>query len=145
MPKFERTVDVSAPVATVWSTLSDPSRWPAWLAGVGAIAASGGLAPGATFEWQADGKTGAATVERIDPNGGLTLLTQVGDDQDRHTFTVKPKRRLFGLLPGTGSQITYTLDTLMRRGPLGEFIAAGNPADQLRLKSSMDKLRGLLE
>ncbi len=39
MPKFERSVDVSAPVATVWSTLSDPSRWPQWLAGVGALAA----------------------------------------------------------------------------------------------------------
>lgn len=145
MPKFERTIDVPVPVDTVWSIISNTSQWSRWLPGVDAVSGLGGLQSGATFSVQAGEQSGEGTVEHVEPGRAVTIVTQIGGDQDRHTISVRQKRILFGLLPGGGSQVTYTLDTMMRRGPIGEFIAAGNPMDALKVKGSLDKLRGLVD
>ena len=144
MPKFERSMSVEAPIENVWAVVSDPSRWSQWLEGIGPVT-GGALQSGATYQWQAEKDSGTVTVEDVEPNHRLTLLTQVGNDQDRHTITLRPHRGgLFGLGGAHGTDIEYEFDTLMRRGPIGEFLAGGNPVDQLRVKHTLDKLQALV-
>lgn len=145
MPKFERSMSVEAPLENVWAVVSDPSRWGQWLEGVGTVSGGGPLQSGATYQWQADNHPGTVTVEHVEPNHALVLLTQVGNDQDRHTITLRPHRGgLFGLGGGHGTDIEYELDTLMRRGPIGDFLASGNPVDQVRVKHALDKLLAIV-
>ncbi|MCW5850421.1 MAG: SRPBCC family protein [Anaerolineae bacterium] len=144
MPKFERSINVEAPVENVWAVVSDPNRWTQWLEGVGPVTGGTGLESGATYQWQVENHSGTVTVEHVEPNHVLTLLTQVGNDQDRHTITVRPHRGFLGLGGAHGTEVEYALDTLMRRGPIGDFLASGNPADQLRVKHTLDKLQALV-
>lgn len=145
MPKFEREIEIDAPVEAVWALISTPDLWPQWLPGFGSVSNVSGMQPGGTFEWQAGEQTGTGSITEIEPNRLLSFITQVGDDQDGHTFEVAPRRRLFGLLAESGSQVSYTLDTMMRRGPLGDLIASGNPKDMLQVKQTLDRLRDLAE
>lgn len=144
MPKFEREVEIDAPVQKVWDTLIDPAHWPQWFPGIETVSNLTALAVGGTFEWTDEGRTGKGSIVKMEPLKRLEILTQMGDDKDAHSFVLKPSGGFLGLTDDE-CKITYVLDTLMGGGILGAFVAGGNPKDALRVKKATHLLRKLVE
>jgi len=144
MPKFEREVEIDAPVEKVWEVLINPEYWAQWFPGVESVSNVTSVSKGGTFEWTDEGRTGRGTIVNIETKKRLEILTQMGDDKDSHVFKLKPSGGFFGLSEDE-CKIEYTLDTLMGGGILGNFVAGGNPKDLLRVKKAMNLLRKLVE
>lgn len=144
MPKFEREVEINAPVDKVWQVLIDTSHWPQWLPGVESVSNATTISVGGTFEWTSKGQTGQGTIVAMEPMKRLEIRTQLGNDKDSHVFVLQSSGGFFGL-GADECKVSYTLDTLMGGGILGNFIAGGNPADMLRVKNATNLLRKLVE
>ncbi len=144
MPKFERDVEINAPVEKVWNVLINPAYWPQWFPGVESVSGATSISRGESIEWTGNGKTGRATVMQMEPQKRLVIQTQVGSDKDEHVFVLHPSGGFFGM-NADECKVEYTLDTLMGGGILGDFVAGGNPADALRVKNATNLLRKLVE
>lgn len=144
MPKFEREVEIDAPVETVWTVTTDPTHWPEWFPGVDSVANVTSTGAGERFEWTAEGRTGHGTIVAMEPMTRLEIMTQLGDDKDAHVFKLRPSGGFLGLTDDE-CKVEYTLDTLMGGGILSRFLAGGNPKDMLRVKKAMHMLRRLVE
>ena len=144
MPKFEREVEIKAPVEKVWQVMTDHSRWPQWFPGVESVSNVGSVSPGATLNWASEGRAGQASIVNMEPMKRLEVMTQVGNDQDSHVFVLQPGGGFLGL-GADECKLTYTLDTLMGGGILGSFVAGGNPKDALAVKNTTNNLRKLVE
>jgi uncharacterized protein YndB with AHSA1/START domain len=141
MPKFEREVEIDAPVEKVWQVMTEPKYLDQWFPGVDKITAS---TPGRSFEWVADGRTVTAAIVSAEVNKRLEITTQRGDDKDLHVFELKPSGGFLGM-NADECKVTYTLDTLMGGGILTDFIVGGNPVDTRRVVKAMNRLRKLVE
>lgn len=144
MPKFEREVEIDAPVEKVWDVLIDPNRWQQWFPGVDSAVKAAPLKEGGSFEWTSEGRMGRGTITKMEPMKRLEITTQVGDDKDAHVFKLQPSGGFLGM-NADECKVEYTLDTLMGGGILGNFVAGGNPKDAMRVKKSMHLLRKLVE
>ena len=144
MPKFEREVEIDASVERVWQVITDPNQFPQWFPGIDGAANVTSAAEGATFDWTNESGTGKGKIVSMVPMKRLEVLTQMGDDKDKHVFTLKPSGGFLGLTDDE-CKVEYTLDTLMGGGILGSFIAGGNPKDALRVKNATNLLRKLVE
>lgn len=144
MPKFEREVEIDAPIEKVWEVITNPSFWPQWFPAVDQVANVTAVREGGTFDWMDEGRTGRGRIVKMEPMKHLEILTQIGDDQDSHVFKLRSSGGFFGL-SADECKVEYTLDTLMGGGILGDFIAGGNPKDALRVKKAMNLLRKLVE
>src|SRR5512140_2603617 len=144
MPKFEHEVEIKAPVEKVWQVLTDANRWPQWFPGVDSVSNFGSASPGATLNWASEGRAGQASFANMEPMKRLEVMTQVGNDKDSHVFVLQPGGGFLGH-GDNECKVAYTLDTLMGGGILADFVAGGNPADELRVKHTMDRLKKLVE
>jgi uncharacterized protein YndB with AHSA1/START domain len=144
MPKFQRSVDIDAPVETVWRVLTNPQSWPEWFPGVDTVSGARSVSGGETLELAHEGRTGTARITRMEPERRLEVRTRFGDDEDQHVFELKRSGGFLGL-GDDECTVEYTLDTLMGGGILGNFIAGGNPRDALRVKKAMHMLRRYIE
>lgn len=144
MPKFERDVEIDAPVDVVWKVMTDPSHWPQWFPGVDAVASTTPLTQGESFNMTSGGQTGQVTIVGLEPMKHLKVLTQLGSDQDSHEFTLQPAGGFMGL-KADECKVDYTLDTLMGGGMLASFVAGGNPKDAMRVNKATHLLRQLVE
>jgi uncharacterized protein YndB with AHSA1/START domain len=144
MPKFERKVDIDARVETVWGVMTDPSHWADWFPSVDGVTGVSVFSEGGSVEYTHENQTGYATIVKAEPMKRLEVMTQLGDDKDKHVFTLRSSGGFLGL-GADECTVTYTLDTLAGGGILGSFIAGGNPKDALRVKKSMHNLRRLVE
>ena len=50
MPKFEREVEIDAPVEKVWKVMTDPNHWPQWFPGVDSVSNVASISPGGSFQ-----------------------------------------------------------------------------------------------
>ena len=144
MAKFEREVEIDAPVETVWEILINPKYWPQWFPGVGSISNVTTIDEGASFEWSSDDKAGTGTIKKYVPMKELEIITQVGKDKDGHHFKLKPVGKFLGLGEDE-CKVEYTMDTLSGGGILGRFVTGGNPKDAIQVKKTVHKLRKLVE
>jgi uncharacterized protein YndB with AHSA1/START domain len=144
MPVFEREVEIDAPVETVWNALTNPRLWEQWFPGIDSVSGVSSLQQGADFTWTSEGKSGRGRVVRMEPMQRLEIVTQLGDDQDKHTFQLRSSGGFLGLSDDE-TKIEYSLDTMMGGGILGGFIAGGNPRDALRVKKAMNLFRRVVE
>jgi uncharacterized protein YndB with AHSA1/START domain len=144
MPKFEREVEIDAPIEKVWQALTNTSLWPQWFPGIEAVSNMTAVTQGGKFEWTDEGKKGTGTIVALEPMKRLEILTQMGDDKDSHVFKLRASGGFFGLQDDE-CKVEYTLDTLMGGGILGSFVASGNPKDALRVKRAMNQFRRLVE
>lgn len=144
MPKFEREVEIDAPVEKVWEALTNPETYPQWFPGIDSVSNVTPLSEGTRFDWADKGRTGRAVVVKMEPMKRLEIKTQMGDDQDLHVFTLKPSGGFFGT-KADECKVEYTLDTLMGGGILASFIAGGNPMDTMRVTKAMNLLRKMIE
>jgi uncharacterized protein YndB with AHSA1/START domain len=144
MPKFEREVEIDAPVEKVWQVLTDAARWPEWLPGVDHVSQVSPIRKGATFEWTDGDRKGRGTIAKMEPMKHLEIVTQMGDDKDAHVFELRPSGGFLSL-GDDECKVEYTLDTLVGGGIVGRFVAGGNPRDLMRVKKAMHSLRRLVE
>jgi len=144
MPKFEREVEIDAPVEKVWSVLTNTSYWPQWFPGMASVSNFSAMNEQGQFEWSDEGRSGKGTILKMEPNKRLEIMTEVGDDKDSHTFVLKSTGGFLGMADDE-TKIEYTLDTMMGGGILSNFVAGGNPKDTLRVKKAMHALRKLVE
>lgn len=145
MPKFEREVEIDAPVEKVWEVMTNPNHWPQWFPGMDSASDVKSTNQAGTFEWTTEGRTGYCTIVNMEPMQRLEVTTQIGDDKDSHVFKL---RAIGGGLLGLGDdecKVEYALDTLVGGGILGKFLAGGNPRDAMRVKKAMHLLRKLVE
>jgi uncharacterized protein YndB with AHSA1/START domain len=144
MPKFEREIEIDAPVEKVWKTLIDPNHWPAWFPGMDSVSNVVATSASTRVEYMSDDKKGTAVIVSAEPMKRLEIMTQLGDDKDQHVFKLRSSGGFLGLSDDE-CKIEYTLDTLMGGGILGNFIAGGNPKDAIRVKKAVVLLRKLVE
>jgi len=144
MPKFEREVEIDAPVEKVWSVLTNTSYWPQWFPGMASVSNFSAMNEQGQFEWSDEGRSGKGTILKMEPNKRLEIMTEVGDDKDSHTFVLKSTGGFLGMADDE-TKIEYTLDTMMGGGIFSNFVAGGNPKDTLRVKKAMHALRKLVE
>jgi uncharacterized protein YndB with AHSA1/START domain len=144
MPKFEREVEIDAPVEKVWEVLTDPKHWHQWFPGVDSAVKAPALREGGSFEWTSEGQTGRGAIVKMEPLKRLEITTQMGDDKDAHVFKLQPSGGFLGM-NADECKVEYTLDTLMGGGILGNFVAGGNPKDMVRVKKATHLLRKLVE
>lgn len=144
MPKFEREVEIDAPVEKVWQALIDLDRWPEWFPGIDDVSPPTSVTQGARFQWTSEGQTGRAVIAEMEPMKRLEVTTQMGDDKDSHVFVLRSSGGFLGLADDE-CKVQYTLDTLMGGGIIGKFVAGGNPKDMLRVKKAMVMFRKMVE
>jgi uncharacterized protein YndB with AHSA1/START domain len=144
MPKFQREVEIDAPVQTVWEVMTNPAYWPQWFPGFDSVSNVTSIGEGATFDWTDEGQTGRGTIVSMEPLKRLEIMTQMGDDKDAHVFKLRSSGGFLGL-GDDECKVEYTLDTLMGGGILASFVAGGNPKDAIRVKKAMNLLRRLVE
>ncbi len=144
MPKFEREVEIDAPIDKVWAILIDPQYWPEWLPGVDSLPAARVTGLGSSVQFMENDQAGSATFVKIQEPYLLELVTQVGDDKDQHVFKLKPTGGLFGMAADE-TKVEYTLDTLTGGGIFGKFIMGGNPVDTMKVNKAMVRFRKLVE
>lgn len=144
MPKFEREVEIDAPVEKVWDVMTNPKTWPQWFPGIEEVTNVSSISENSQFEWKDEGRSGHGTIVRFEPHKRLEIMTQMGDDRDSHVFKLKKSGGLLGLAKDE-TKITYILDTLMGGGIISNFVAGGNPKDTLRVKKAVHALRRTVE
>jgi uncharacterized protein YndB with AHSA1/START domain len=144
MPKFEREVEIDAPVEKVWDVLTNPNTWSQWFPGIEEVSNITDVVENSQFEWKDEGRIGRGTIVKMDPHKRLEVITQMDDDRDSHVFTLKPSGGFLGLAKDE-TKVTYELDTLMGGGIISNFVAGGNPKDTLRVKKAVHSLRRTVE
>lgn len=142
---FDQHIDINAPADTVWSIIIDPATWPQWLPDVGQVANVGTVAPGSTFQFQSGSETGSGSITLVDAASyRLKIVTQVGAVPETHTFDVDRSGGFLGL-GGNDARLKYTLEYDPPGGFLSDFAVGGNPKDMLKLKHTLEKVKGLAE
>ncbi|MBK9945355.1 MAG: SRPBCC family protein [Kouleothrix sp.] len=141
--KFEQHTDIDAPPETVWAVISDPNTWPQWFPEIEQISGLGTLATGSSFSWQKGAESGSGAIVHVDEND-LKVVTTIGDNQVTHTYTIGRHGGLFGM-GGHDTRLTYRMEYDPPGGLLGDFVASGNPADILRVKHTLEKVKHLAE
>jgi len=144
MPKFEREVEIDAPVEEVWDVLTNPKTWPQWFPGIKEVSDLSSVSDNAKFNWKDEERTGQGKIVKLEPERRLEIETQMEDDRDLHVFILKPSGGILGLAKDE-TKVTYVLDTLMGGGILSNFVAGGNPKDTLRVKKAVHALRRTVE
>ncbi len=144
MPKFEREVEIDAPVEKVWDVLTNPKTWSQWFPGIKEVSDLSSVSDNKKFNWKDEERTGQGKIVKLEPERRLEIETQMEDDRDLHVFILKPSGGILGLAKDE-TKVTYVLDTLMGGGILSNFVAGGNPKDTLRVKKAVHALRRTVE
>ncbi|WP_129671851.1 SRPBCC family protein [Candidatus Chloroploca sp. Khr17] len=142
---FNQHVDIDAPGPQVWELVCDPAKWPLWIEQMEEVDGIGSLAPGAAFAWRHGDERGSGAVIELDAGRFvLKLATRIGDDERTHTFDVDKSGGFLGI-GGNDARVRYTYSFDPPGGMLGDFVVGGNPADSLRVKNTLHKLKQLAE
>lgn len=145
MARFEQRTNIDAPVDKVWAILINPASWEQWFPDVDRITGLAAVQAGATFQWQNGNDSGSGSIAAVDEGRGLIkVITSEGDKQTSHIFDLDRSGGLFGL-GGNDTRLTYQREYDAAGGFLGEFVAGGNPADLLKVKHTLQKVKQLAE
>jgi uncharacterized protein YndB with AHSA1/START domain len=142
--KFQQHVTVDAPVETVWSILTDPSTWPLWFPDAERIENLGAVRAGAAFTWHKGQETGAGSIVRVEQPRQMSVVTTGGGPAVTHSFEVGRAGGVMGV-GGSDSRLEYTMEYDPPGGFIADFVAGGNPRDQVKVKGTLDKLKTLAE
>lgn len=143
--KFSQHVDIDAPPETVWALITDASKWPLWIDQMEHVSGLSAVKSGASFQWRHGNDNGSGAVLEFDADRSiLKLETRIGDNQRTHSFDVDRSGGFLGV-GAKDSRVQYTYEYDPPGGILGDFVAGGNPADTLRVKNTLNKLKQLAE
>jgi uncharacterized protein YndB with AHSA1/START domain len=145
MATFEQHTKIDAPVDKVWAILTNPSTWGQWFPGADKVTGLETVAADTTFQWHQGDETGSGTIVEVDNDRGLIkVVTSHEGDQVTHTFDLDRAGGFFGL-GGNDTRLEYKREYDAPGGFIGEFISGGNPADALKVKQTLEKVRRLAE
>jgi uncharacterized protein YndB with AHSA1/START domain len=143
--KFNQHVDIDATPEVVWSLITDPARWPLWLEQMEHVSGLAEVRAGSAFQWRHGNESGSGAILEIDEGRNiLKFETRIDDDQRTHTFDIDRSGGFLGL-GANDSRVRYTYEYDPPGGMLGDFVAGGNPADSMRVKNTLQKLKKLAE
>jgi uncharacterized protein YndB with AHSA1/START domain len=141
--KFEQHIKIDAPNDVVWSVLTDPNKWPLWFPAMEQVTGFTGVKSGATFQFKHDDTVGTGAISNVDEAAGkILVVTQDGGHEVTHLFDID-RSGFFGM--GSDSKLTYVMEYDPPGGFLGDFVAGSNPADLLKVKHTLEKVRDLAE
>jgi carbon monoxide dehydrogenase subunit G len=145
MPTFNQHTKIDAPVDKVWAILTNPATWEQWFPDVDRLTNLSAVAADTTFEWQHGSETGSGTIVEVDNDRGLikVVISHEGK-QTTHTFDLDRAGGFFGL-GGNDTRIEYKREYDAPGGFIGEFVTGGNPADALKVKHTLEKVKNLAE
>lgn len=143
--KFEQHVDIDAAPDKVWALMCDQSKWPLWIEQMEHVTGMSEAQQGASFQWRHGAESGTGAVLQLDQERSvLKLATRLGSDERTHTFDLDRSGGFLGM-GGNDSRVRYAYEYNPAGGALGAFVAGGNPADTLRVKNTLQKLKQLAE
>ena len=143
--KFDQHIDIDAPPDTVWGILTNLNTWPMWFPDLEQVTGMKEVGSGSTFQWRSAGETGSGSIVSVDTAADrLKIVTQLGDSQVTHTFDIDRSGGFLGL-GGNDSRLRYTMEYDPPGGFLGDFVAGGNPKDLIKVKHTLEKVKGLAE
>jgi len=96
MPKFEREVEIDAPVEKVWNVIMDPIQWQLWLPKIDDDSIVTTTPANSGIEWMSGEKKGRASINKSEPMKRLEIMTLVGDDKDSYVIKLRPSGGFFG-------------------------------------------------
>jgi uncharacterized protein YndB with AHSA1/START domain len=145
MARFEQRINIDAPVEKVWGILINPATWEQWFPDVDRVAGLNAVQAGASFQWHSGNDSGSGSIETVDEDRGLIKVTTSADGKPTiHIFDLDRSGGFFGL-GGGDTRLTYHREYDMPGGFIGEFVAGGNPADLLKVKHTLEKVKRLAE
>jgi uncharacterized protein YndB with AHSA1/START domain len=145
MATFDQHTKIDVPVDKVWTILTNPATWEQWFPDVDRVTDLAAVVADATFQWQHGSETGSGTIVAVDHDRGLLkVVISRGGHQITHTFDLDRAGGLFGL-GGNNTRLTYQMEYHAPGGFVGEFISGGNPADSLKVKHTLEKVKNLAE
>jgi uncharacterized protein YndB with AHSA1/START domain len=145
MARFEQRVTIDAPVDRVWGIVTNPQTWEQWFPDVDQLTGLSAVEASVTFQWRHGDETGSGSITAVDADRGLIkVVTTDGGGPVTHIFDLDRAGGMFGL-GGSETRLTYQREFDPPGGLLGEFIAGGNPADLLKVKQVLNKVKHLAE
>jgi uncharacterized protein YndB with AHSA1/START domain len=141
--KFDQQVNMDAPVEAVWSVLTDASTWPMWFTDADEVTGLSAVEDGATFQWRDGDDTGPGSIVEVNPSANrLKVVTMKGGNPVTHTFDVDRAGGMFGV-GGNDARLKYTMEYDPPGGMVGDFVMGNNPVDSMKVKRTLDKVKGL--
>lgn len=145
MPTFDQHTKINAPVDKVWAILTNPATWEQWFPDVDRVTNLSSVAADTTFQWQHGDTAGSGTIVEVDHDRGLIkVVTSHDGHQVTHTFDLDRAGGLFGL-GGNDTRLDYKYEFDAPGGLIGDFVSGGNPADMLKVKHTLEKVKNLAE
>src|SRR5262245_58759578 len=143
--KFYQQIDINAPPDAVWNILTNPNVWPMWFPDLEQVTNDGAVESGATFLWRSSGESGAGSIVSVEPAADrLKIVTQLEDSQVTHGFDVVRSGGVRGS-SDDNTGLRYTMEYDPPDGFLVDFVAGGNPKDLVKVKQTLEKVKGLAE
>jgi uncharacterized membrane protein len=143
--KFDQHIDIGAPADKVWSIISNTETWPMWFPDLEQVTGMNQVGSGSVFQWSSGGETGSGSIADADAGAKhLQVVTQLGGNQVTHIFDIESAGGFLGL-GGDGTRLRYMMEYDPPGGFLGDFVAGGNPKDSLKVKHTLEKVKGLAE
>ncbi len=100
---------------------------------------------GGTFQFKSGGEVSSGAIAGVDATAfKLKVVTQSGGGPVTHMFDVDKSGGFLGM-GGNDARLRYTLEYDPPGGFLGDFVAGGNPKDILKVKHTLEKVKGLAE
>src|SRR5262245_53116438 len=143
--KFDQHIDIDAPTDKVWAIVSNTETWPMWFPDVEQVTGAKEVGSGNTFQWRSGNETGSGSITNADANAGnLQVVTQMGGSQVTHTFELGHSGGILGM-GGDDTRLRYIMEYDPPGGFIGDFVAGGNPMDLIKVKNTLEKVKGLAE
>jgi uncharacterized membrane protein len=143
--KFYQHIDINAPPDTIWSILTNLNTWPMWFPDLEQVTNGGAVESGGTFQWRSNGETGAGSIVSVEPAADrLKVVTQLDDSQVTHGFDVVRSGRFLGM-GGDNTGLRYTMEYDPPASFHVDFVADGSPKDFIKVKQTLEKVKGLAE
>jgi hypothetical protein len=141
--KFDQQVEMDTTVEAVWAVLTDPATWPMWFTDADEVTGLSAVEDGATFQWRDGDDTGPGSIVEVDPSANrLRVVTMKGGNPVTHTFDVDRAGGVFGV-GGNDARLKYTMEYDPPGGMVGDFVMGSNPIDSMKVKQTLDKVKGL--
>lgn len=87
--KAQKSIEISAPVNTVWALLADIPDWPKWQPDVTTAEIEGELAVGSIFRWKAAGLNITSTLQEVQPDQQIGWTGKSVGMQAVHHWTLE--------------------------------------------------------
>jgi uncharacterized protein YndB with AHSA1/START domain len=142
--KFDQHIDIDAPADKVWAIITNTETWSQWFPDVEQVTGAGQATAGATFQWRNGEEAGSGTITSVDPDSSRIQVVTQGGSEVTHTFDIDRSGGFLGL-GGNDSRLRYTMEYDPPGGFLSDFVAGGNPRDLLKVKHTLQKVKGLAE